>query len=116
MRSRLARVASTTLAVRMSSSSSSAPVAVSQLVADAAARVKYEVPVPSDIDVSQAVPPIHISKIAADAGAWGCADRAAEARAGAGPRGSAPVVPGVRTTKIHDFPRRLKSPAAWARE
>ncbi len=45
-----------------------ASVAVTPLVAEAAARVKYEAKVPSDIDISQSVAPIHISKIAADAG------------------------------------------------
>lgn len=42
--------------------------AVSKLIAEAASRVGYQSPVPSDIDISQSVPPIHISKIAEDAG------------------------------------------------
>jgi len=42
--------------------------ATSALVAAARDRVKYLVPVPSDINVSQALEPIHITKIAADAG------------------------------------------------
>ena len=43
-------------------------IAYSSLVSEAAARVKYVAKVPSDIDISQSVEPIHISKIAADAG------------------------------------------------
>ncbi len=62
-RSFLARRANNTIN-RMSSSSASSP-----LVAAAAARVKYQAPVPSDIDISQSIEPIHISKIAEDAGA-----------------------------------------------
>jgi hypothetical protein len=44
--------------------------AATKQIAEAAARVVYHKPVPSDIDVSQSVPPLHISKIAADAGGW----------------------------------------------
>jgi hypothetical protein len=42
--------------------------AVSSLVAEARDRVIYQVPVPSDIKVSQSLVPLHISKIAEDAG------------------------------------------------
>jgi hypothetical protein len=45
-----------------------APVAISPLVAAARDRVKYAAKVPSDIDISQSVEAIHISRIAADAG------------------------------------------------
>ena len=42
--------------------------AVTSLIEEARNRVVYKEKVPSDIDVSQSVEPIHISKIAADAG------------------------------------------------
>lgn len=42
--------------------------AVTPLVAKAAARVKYEPKVPSDIDISQSIAPLHISEVAADCG------------------------------------------------
>jgi Formate--tetrahydrofolate ligase len=44
------------------------PKAVSSLIEEARNRVVYKEKVPSDIDVSQSVEPIHIAKIAADAG------------------------------------------------
>lgn len=50
------------------STTSSSSIAYSPLVANAAARVTYASKVPSDIDISQSVAPIHISKIAEDAG------------------------------------------------
>ena len=43
-------------------------VASSPLVASARDRVKYEEKVPSDIDVSQSLSPLHIGAIAEDAG------------------------------------------------
>lgn len=42
--------------------------AYSALVTHAHTRVRFTTPVPSDIDISQSVEPIHISKIAEDAG------------------------------------------------
>lgn len=44
------------------------PIAISAQVAAARERVKYEAKVPSDIAISQALEPLHISAIAADAG------------------------------------------------
>jgi hypothetical protein len=47
---------------------SAMPSAATPQIAAASARVVYQPKVPSDIDVSQSVEPLHISKIAADAG------------------------------------------------
>jgi formyltetrahydrofolate synthetase len=45
-----------------------APVAATPLIAEASARVKIASPVPSDIDVSQSLAPLPISRVAEDAG------------------------------------------------
>ena len=42
--------------------------AANALIAEAAARVHYEVPVPTDIAVSQALAPLHIARVAEAAG------------------------------------------------
>ena len=52
----------------MSSSSLPPPTAATPLIAEASARVRLLSPVPSDIDVSQALAPLPIARVAADAG------------------------------------------------
>jgi hypothetical protein len=56
------------MAFRLSSISRMSASTVSKLVSEARDRVKYAIPVPSDIDISQSVAPYHISKIAEDIG------------------------------------------------
>ena len=51
-----------------SSSTSSSAAAATPLIAEASARVRVLSPVPSDIDVSQALAPLPIARVAADAG------------------------------------------------